>query len=167
MDCGVVGQVQQVRQFSRTVTQRVGALNDAFLARGRPLGQARLLWEIGPDGAFVRDLRSRLGLDSGYISRMLRSLEADGLIAAGAEFRRRARPRRLADRRRACGASHSRPALRRGGRGDTGAPQRHPGEPARGGHGPGGATAQRLHGAGRQGRSARARRPVLPERLLR
>jgi len=84
MDCRVVGQVQQVRQFSRTVTQRIGALNDAFLARGRPLGQARLLWEIGPDGAFVRDLRSRLGLDSGYISRMLRSLEADGLIAVGA-----------------------------------------------------------------------------------
>jgi DNA-binding MarR family transcriptional regulator/GNAT superfamily N-acetyltransferase len=81
MDSGLVRQVQQVRQFNRTVTQRVGALNDAFLARSRPLGQARLLWEIGPDGAFVRELRSRLGLDSGYVSRMLRSLEADGLIA--------------------------------------------------------------------------------------
>src|SRR5215469_7670355 len=81
MDSGLVRQVQQVRQFNRTVTQRVGALNDTFLARSRPLGQARLLWEIGPDGAFVRELRSRLGLDSGYVSRMLRSLEADGLIA--------------------------------------------------------------------------------------
>jgi DNA-binding MarR family transcriptional regulator/GNAT superfamily N-acetyltransferase len=81
MDSGVVRQVQQVRQFNRTVTQRVGALNDTFLTRARPLGQARLLWEIGPDGAFVRELRSRLGLDSGYVSRMLRSLEADGLIA--------------------------------------------------------------------------------------
>ena len=81
MDPDVVRQVQQVRQFNRTVTQRAGALNDAFLARGRPLGQARLLWEIGPDGASVRELRSRLDLDSGYVSRMLRSLEADGLIA--------------------------------------------------------------------------------------
>jgi len=72
--------VEQVRRFNRTVTQRIGALNDAFLARGRPLGQARLLWEIAPAGCDVRVLRSRLGLDSGYLSRMLRSLEDDGLI---------------------------------------------------------------------------------------
>ncbi len=42
--------IDQVRRFNRTVTQRVGALDDAFLARGRPLGQARLLWEIGTAG---------------------------------------------------------------------------------------------------------------------
>jgi len=72
--------VEQVRRFNRTVTQRIGALNDAFLARGRPLGQARLLWEIGPAGRDVRLLRSGLDLDSGYLSRLLRSLEDDGLI---------------------------------------------------------------------------------------
>jgi DNA-binding MarR family transcriptional regulator/GNAT superfamily N-acetyltransferase len=72
--------VEQVRRFNRTVTQRTGALNEAFLARGRPLGQARVLWEIGPDGADIRLLRSRLDLDSGYLSRVLRSLEGDGLI---------------------------------------------------------------------------------------
>ncbi len=72
--------VDQVRRFNRTVTQRVGALNDAFLARDRPLGQARLLWEIGPHGADVRLLRSRLDLDSGYLSRLLRALEKDGLV---------------------------------------------------------------------------------------
>jgi DNA-binding MarR family transcriptional regulator/GNAT superfamily N-acetyltransferase len=75
-----VGMLDQLRRFNRTVTQRVGALNDAFLARGRPLGQARVLWEIGPAGCDVRLLRSRLDLDSGYLSRLLRSLEADGLI---------------------------------------------------------------------------------------
>jgi DNA-binding MarR family transcriptional regulator/GNAT superfamily N-acetyltransferase len=75
------GMVDQVRRFNRTVTQRIGALSDAFLARGRPLGQARLLWEIGPDGTDVRSLRSRLDLDSGYVSRLLRSLENDGLVA--------------------------------------------------------------------------------------
>ena len=58
--------VGQVRSFNRTVTQRIGALDDAFLSRDRPLGQARLLWEIGPDGCDVRRLRSRLDLDSGY-----------------------------------------------------------------------------------------------------
>jgi len=71
--------VRQVRSFNRTVTQRIGALNDAFLARGRPLGQARLLWEIGHGGSDVRVLRSRLDLDSGYLSRLLRALEKDGL----------------------------------------------------------------------------------------
>jgi DNA-binding MarR family transcriptional regulator/GNAT superfamily N-acetyltransferase len=72
-----------VRRFNRTVTQRVGALSDAYLSRDRPLGQARLLWEIGesgPGGMEVRTLRSRLDLDSGYLSRLLRALEADGLI---------------------------------------------------------------------------------------
>jgi DNA-binding MarR family transcriptional regulator/GNAT superfamily N-acetyltransferase len=72
--------VCRVRSFNRAVTQRVGALDDAFLSRGRPLGQARVLWEIGPDGNDVRALRSRLDLDSGYLSRLLRSLEADGLV---------------------------------------------------------------------------------------
>ena len=76
--------IEAVRRFNRTVTQRIGALNDAFLARGRPLGQARLLWEIGPDGGDVRDLRSRLDLDSGYLSRLLRSLEQDGLVTVAA-----------------------------------------------------------------------------------
>jgi DNA-binding MarR family transcriptional regulator/GNAT superfamily N-acetyltransferase len=80
MEAGMIG---QVRRFNRTVTQRIGALDDAFLARGRPLGQARVLWEIGPDGCDVRLLRARLDLDSGYLSRLLRALEHGGLIAIG------------------------------------------------------------------------------------
>jgi DNA-binding MarR family transcriptional regulator/GNAT superfamily N-acetyltransferase len=82
--------VQQVRRFNRVVTERVGALNDHFLGRERALGEARLLWEIGLEGCEVRVLRARLGLDSGYLSRLLRSLEATGLVrvAAGAGDRR-------------------------------------------------------------------------------
>src|SRR3954470_20643038 len=72
--------VEQVRRFNRTLTARIGALDDHFLGRGRPLGEARLLWEIGRDGSELRSLRSRLGLDSGYASRLLRSLERDGLV---------------------------------------------------------------------------------------
>src|SRR4051794_41854721 len=75
--------VAQVRRFNRAVTQRLGVLEDTYLARNRPIGQARLLWEIGPDGADVRDLRARLDLDSGYLSRLLRALEADGLVVVG------------------------------------------------------------------------------------
>ncbi len=73
--------IADVRRFNRTVTQRIGALSDTYMARDRPLGQARVLWEIGPDGCDVRSLRARLDLDSGYLSRLLRVLENDGLIA--------------------------------------------------------------------------------------
>jgi len=72
--------IDQVRRFNRTVTQRVGALDDTFLSRDRPLGQARLLWEIGTGGSDLRGLRSRLDLDSGYLSRLLRSLEGEGMV---------------------------------------------------------------------------------------
>ncbi len=75
--------VSQVRRFNRIVTQRVGALNDRFLARDRSLGEARLLWEIGTEGRDVRSLRAQLELDSGYLSRLLRSLESAGLVTVG------------------------------------------------------------------------------------
>ena len=73
--------VPLVRRFNRTVTQRIGVLNENFLASDRSLGQNRLLWEIGADGCDIRSLRARLDLDSGYVSRLLRALEAGGLIA--------------------------------------------------------------------------------------
>lgn len=73
--------VPEVRRFSRSVSQFIGALNDHYLGRDRPLSEARLLFEIGAGGAEVRDLRARLSLDSGYMSRLLRSLERQGLIA--------------------------------------------------------------------------------------
>lgn len=86
-------QVQQVRLFNRMVTQRVGALNESYLQRGRPLGEARLIFETGVAGADVRTLRARLGLDSGYLSRLLRSLEEQRLVSirsqAGDRRRRR------------------------------------------------------------------------------
>jgi DNA-binding MarR family transcriptional regulator/N-acetylglutamate synthase-like GNAT family acetyltransferase len=72
--------VARVRSFNRTVTQRIGALNDRFLERDRPLGASRVLFEIGREGAGVRELRTRLELDSGYLSRLLRALERQGLI---------------------------------------------------------------------------------------
>ncbi|MCL5996192.1 MAG: helix-turn-helix domain-containing GNAT family N-acetyltransferase [Chloroflexi bacterium] len=80
MDTQWVQQVQQIRSFNRTLTERVGALDDRFLGRARPIGEARLLWEIGVEGSEIRALRGRLGLDSGYVSRMLRSLEHQGLV---------------------------------------------------------------------------------------
>jgi len=72
------------RAFNRTAAERIGVLTDQFLGRARPLGETRALWEIGPDGLEVRTLRTRLGLDSGYASRVLRALERQGLVAVTA-----------------------------------------------------------------------------------
>ncbi|MGW0663595.1 GNAT family N-acetyltransferase [Streptodolium elevatio] len=95
-------QIEQVRRFNRTVTERVGVLHDEYLGRGRPIGEARLLWEVGEDGQDVRRLRERLGLDSGYVSRLLRSLEADGLVTVAPRPQdRRVRTVRLTDAGRA------------------------------------------------------------------
>ncbi len=74
-------QLQSVRRFNRLVTQRVGALEVDYLQRGRPLAEARLIFEISADGVDVLDLRRRLRLDSGYLSRLLQSLKTQGLIA--------------------------------------------------------------------------------------
>jgi DNA-binding MarR family transcriptional regulator/GNAT superfamily N-acetyltransferase len=75
--------VARVRSFNRAVTQQIGALDTAFLGRARSLGASRVLFEVGPDGVEVRRLRARLDLDAGYASRLLRGLEAEGLIRTG------------------------------------------------------------------------------------
>jgi DNA-binding MarR family transcriptional regulator len=96
-----VAQVAQVRRFNRLVTERVGALSDSYMGRDRPLGEARVLWEIGPGGCGLAGLRARLALDSGYLSRLLASLQADGLVEVAEDPRdRRARVARLTPRGR-------------------------------------------------------------------
>lgn len=73
--------ISRVRRFNRAVTSEVGALDTSFLGRGRPLGAARVLNAIGQGRGDVGELRDDLGLDSGLMSRLLRSLEDEGLIA--------------------------------------------------------------------------------------
>jgi DNA-binding MarR family transcriptional regulator len=88
--------IADVRRFNRTVTERLGVLRDRFLGLGRPLGEARLLWEIGDGGCELRTLRARLNLDSGYLSRSIRSLEQAGLVTvAPSPADRRTRVARL------------------------------------------------------------------------
>ena len=71
-----------LRRFNRSYTQRIGALDESFLGLGLPLGSARLLFEVGTEEPpTVQRLRARLGLDSGYLSRLLRSLEERDLVA--------------------------------------------------------------------------------------
>lgn len=68
-----------MRSFNRAVTERIGALDDEYLARGRPLGASRILWEINA-GVEVRSIRDKLNLDAGYLSRLLHQLEKENLV---------------------------------------------------------------------------------------
>ncbi|MBL9049758.1 MAG: MarR family transcriptional regulator [Tabrizicola sp.] len=83
--------ISRLRRFNRAVTREVGALDTSFLGRGRPLGMARVLQLVRPEGTDVAVIRDRLALDSGLTSRFLRSLEREGLIETETD---------LADRRR-------------------------------------------------------------------
>ncbi|MFD0316849.1 bifunctional helix-turn-helix transcriptional regulator/GNAT family N-acetyltransferase [Streptomyces flavalbus] len=75
-------QIAAFRRFNRYFTRRIGALDDHYLGQDRPLGEARLLFEIAgsPRGASLRELRARLGLDAGYLSRMVKALQAQNLV---------------------------------------------------------------------------------------
>lgn len=77
--------IARLRRFNRAVTRAVGALDTSFLGRGRPLGAARVLQLVQPDGTDVALIRDRLALDSGLMSRFLRSLEREGLITTATD----------------------------------------------------------------------------------
>jgi DNA-binding MarR family transcriptional regulator/GNAT superfamily N-acetyltransferase len=80
-----VDEVATLRRFNRSFTRRIGVLTDSYLDTGRPLGPSRLLFELGAGATRVADLRRRLDLDSGYLSRLLRQLEYEGLVAVEAD----------------------------------------------------------------------------------
>src|SRR5215204_4017523 len=71
---------EAVRRFNRTWSRSIGVLEESYLGQGRSMAASRLLFEIGHDGTTVLELRRRLGLDSGYLSRLLRGLEGDHLV---------------------------------------------------------------------------------------
>jgi DNA-binding MarR family transcriptional regulator len=80
MTRSATGHTATLRRFNRTYTQRVGALDDSFLGLGWPLGASRLIFEIGDRATSVLELRERLDLDSGYLSRLLRRLTRAGVV---------------------------------------------------------------------------------------
>jgi DNA-binding MarR family transcriptional regulator/N-acetylglutamate synthase-like GNAT family acetyltransferase len=69
-----------LRRFNRSYTQRIGVLEDSFLGLGMPLASVRLVFEIGTQPTTIQALRARLGLDSGYLSRLVRGLERQGYV---------------------------------------------------------------------------------------
>ncbi|WP_243041890.1 helix-turn-helix domain-containing GNAT family N-acetyltransferase [Dyella sedimenti] len=76
----MIDALKRVRRFNRAVTSAVGALDASFLGRGRPLGSARVINAIGQGRSDVAALREYLGLETSLMSRLLRTLEDEGLV---------------------------------------------------------------------------------------
>jgi DNA-binding MarR family transcriptional regulator/GNAT superfamily N-acetyltransferase len=74
--------VAAVRRFNRLYTRRIGVLHDGLLERPFSLTEVRVLFELAhtPD-LTAKALRDELGIDAGYLSRLLRRLEDRGLVA--------------------------------------------------------------------------------------
>ena len=74
--------IDAVRHFNRFFTRRIGALREGLLHSRYSLTEARILFEIAHGDALVSasDLSRELGLDPGYLSRILARLERQGLI---------------------------------------------------------------------------------------
>jgi DNA-binding MarR family transcriptional regulator/GNAT superfamily N-acetyltransferase len=76
-----VDTITEVRAFNRFYTRWVGALDRHHLGTSFSLAEARVLYEIANrPGLLARDIIQQLGLDAGYLSRLLKRFESDGLI---------------------------------------------------------------------------------------
>ena len=74
-------QVDAIRQFNRFYTRQIGLLQEHLLASPFTLTQARVLFELGSRGTLTaREIRDDLGLDRGYLSRILDQFAKRGLI---------------------------------------------------------------------------------------
>ena len=80
-DASLAAQIAAVRRFSRFYTRRIGVLHEGLLGGPLSLTEGRVIYELAQHGtATATGLGGELGLDAGYLSRILRGFEERGLI---------------------------------------------------------------------------------------
>lgn len=98
--------ITALRAFNRFYTRFAGALDAHYMDSELSLAEARLLYEIANRPApLAAELQAELGLDAGYVSRILRRFQAKGWIARGRGEDARRRPISLTPAGRACFAA--------------------------------------------------------------
>jgi DNA-binding MarR family transcriptional regulator/GNAT superfamily N-acetyltransferase len=81
-DAALEQRVAAVRQFNRLYTQTIGVLHEALLDSPYSLTQVRVLWELAHQTDVTAGVLTKLlGIDAGYLSRILTDFEARGLVA--------------------------------------------------------------------------------------
>jgi DNA-binding MarR family transcriptional regulator/predicted N-acetyltransferase YhbS len=81
MDKIMQAQADIVRQFNRFYTVHLGLLRGRYLDTDYSLSESRILYELSQNpGCTANQLRTKLDLDAGYMSRLLRSLTERGLV---------------------------------------------------------------------------------------